>query len=424
MVAPMYKTISSCRICGNHRLKEVLNLGEQYLSSSFVKSNEEAGETSRTRVPLTLLLCDTCGLVQLRETVDRDLMYRNYFYRSGVNPMMRDALADVTRDIKAHANLKEGDSVLDIGCNDGTMLTYFPITIRRVGMDPARNINRHALDSSITIIEDYFSAEKARAANRGNLFKAVSSIAMFYDLDDPNAFVAEVKSVLAPEGVWCVQLSYLATTVQTMNFYDICHEHLLYYSLRTLKFLMERHGLKIIDASLNDVNGGSLRFFAVHANDPRTVSPRLREIEEAENALNLADSATYERFSASIQNLKRITLEFIESEKKAGGLVVGLGASTKGNVLLQYFGITKDILPVISDRYAEKVGLRTLGTDIRVVSEEEARDMKPSAMLVLIWFFKDELLQREREYIESGGKLFFPMPYPHVVTKDGEERLN
>ncbi|MSU73820.1 methyltransferase domain-containing protein [Candidatus Kaiserbacteria bacterium] len=419
----MYKNVSQCRICGNEDLKEVLNLGEQFLSSSFVKSNE-ADEFSKTRVPLTVLLCSVCGLVQLKETVDRDLMYRSYFYRSGVNPMMRDALADVTRDIKAHANLKEGDSVLDIGCNDGTMLTYFPITMRRIGMDPAQNINRHALDSSITVIEDYFSAEKASSANNGGLFQSVSSVAMFYDLDDPNAFVAEVKSVLAPGGTWCVQLSYLATTVQTMNFYDICHEHLLYYSLRTLKFLMEKHELKIIDASLNEVNGGSLRFFAVHADDPRPVSPAFQEIEKAEDSLGLAEQGTYERFNASIQNLKRVTLEFIEAERKDGGLVVGLGASTKGNVLLQYFGITKESLPVISDRYAEKVGLRTLGTDIRVVSEEEARDMKPSAMLVLIWFFKEELLKRERQYLENGGKLFFPMPYPHVVTKEGEERLS
>ncbi len=420
----MYQDISRCRICGNEDLTKVLDLGEQFLSSSFVKSNDEVDEFSKSRVPLTLLLCGTCGLVQLRETVDRDLMYRSYFYRSGVNPMMRDALADVTRDIKAHSNLKEGDSVLDIGCNDGTMLTYFPITMRRIGMDPAQNINRHSLDPSIIVVQDYFSADKARGVNDGKFFKAVSSIAMFYDLDDPNAFVSEVKSVLAPEGTWCVQLSYLATTVQTMNFYDICHEHLLYYSLRTLKFLMDRHGLKIIDASQNDVNGGSLRFFAVHADDPRTVSPALLKIEEAEKGLGLAEPATYERFNAAIQDLKRITLEFIAGERKAGGLVVGLGASTKGNVLLQYFGITKDMLPAISDRYAEKVGLRTLGTDIRVVSEEEARDMKPSAMLVLIWFFKDELLKREREYLDNGGKLFFPMPYPHVVTKDGEERLN
>ncbi len=418
----MYKEITKCRICGNEKLQQVLNLGEQFLSSQFVKNNE-AEELSKIRVPLTLLLCDVCGLVQLKETVDRDLMYRSYFYRSGVNPMMRDALADVTRDIKAHANLAAGDSVLDIGCNDGTMLTYFPITMRRIGMDPAQNINRSSLDPSITVIQDYFSAEKARAANDGNLFKSVSSIAMFYDLDSPNQFVSEVKSVLAPGGTWCVQLSYLATTVETLNFYDICHEHLLYYSLRTLKYLMEQHDLKIIDASLNDVNGGSLRFFAVHKDDPREVSEGMRKIEQAEQALRLSKKATYEQFAASIEKLKHTTLDFLEAERGAGGLVVGLGASTKGNVLLQYFGITKEMLPAISDRYAEKVGLRTLGTDIRVVSEEEARDMHPSAMLVLIWFFKDELLKREKDYLDDGGKLFFPMPYPHVVEKGGERRL-
>lgn len=418
----MYKEITKCRICGNEKLQQVLNLGEQFLSSQFVKSNE-AEELSKVRVPLTLLLCDACGLVQLKETVDRDLMYRSYFYRSGVNPMMRDALADITRDIKAHANLEPGDSVLDIGCNDGTMLTYFPITMRRIGMDPAKNINRNSLDPSITVIQDYFVADKARAANDGKLYKSISSVAMFYDLDDPNQFVSEIKSVLAPGGTWCVQLSYLATTVQTMNFYDICHEHLLYYSLRTLKYLMAQHGLKIIDASLNDVNGGSLRFFAVHADDPREESSGMREIEQSEEALHLSEKATYEQFAASIEKLKKTTLDFLEAEKKAGGTVVGLGASTKGNVLLQYFGITKEMLPAISDRYAEKVGLRTLGTDIRVVSEEEARDMKPSAMLVLIWFFKDELLMREREYLQSGGKLYFPMPYPHIVSKDGEVRL-
>lgn len=418
----MYTAITKCRICGNEKLEDVLDLGEQFLSSQFVKDNSKE-ELSTVRVPLTLMLCDVCGLVQLKQTVDRDLMYRSYFYRSGVNPMMRDALADVTRDIKAHASLKEGDAVLDIGCNDGTMLTYFPITMRRIGMDPAKNINRTSLDPSITVIEDYFDAKKASDANGGKKFKAVSSIAMFYDLDDPNAFVSEVKSVLEAGGTWCVQLSYLATTVQTLNFYDICHEHLLYYSLRTLKYLMEKHGLKIIDVSLNEVNGGSLRFFAVHADDPRAPSDAMSAIEEAEAKLKLGEKATYDAFSATIENLKRITLEFIEKERTAGGTVVGLGASTKGNVLLQYFGITKEMLPAISDRYAEKVGLRTLGTDIRVVSEEEARDMKPSAMIVLIWFFKDELLKREREYIDAGGKLFFPMPYPHVVTKKGELRL-
>jgi len=417
----MYKNISQCRICGNKELREVLDLGEQFLSSAFVKSNE-ADELSQTRVPLTVLLCSTCGLVQLRETVDRDLMYRSYFYRSETNPMMREALQDVVRDITARVNLRAGDAVLDIGCNDGTMLTYYPSTLRRFGMDPAKNIDRTSLPSSITVIEDYFSGEKSLTAS-GSRYKVVSSIAMFYDLDDPNTFVSEVKSILAAEGLWCVQLSYLGATIKTMNFYDVCHEHLLYYSLRTLAYLMERHGLKIVDVSENDVNGGSLRLFVAHADDPRPVSPDVKKMLEAEEALKLSDVATYERFSADIQRLKTVVLDFIRKEGEAGGQVIGLGASTKGNVLLQYFGITKEMLPAISERNPEKVGLRTLGTDIELVSEEAGRKLHPSAMLVLIWFFKEELLKREQEYLEAGGKLLFPMPYPHVVTKGGEERL-
>jgi len=419
----MYKNISECRICGDRELKEVLDLGEQFLSSSFVKSNDEVDEFSKTRVPLTLLLCNTCGLVQLRETVDRDLMYRSYFYRSETNPMMRDALQDVVKDIFARANFVSGDSVLDIGCNDGTMLTYYPDTLKRVGIDPAQNIDRSSLDASITVVEDYFSAEKTRAAG-GAPYKAISSIAMFYDLDDPNSFVSDIKSVLAPGGIWCVQLSYLATTIATLNFYDICHEHLLYYSLRTLNYLMERNGLKIVDASLNEVNGGSLRIFVVHADDPRQVSSALRKLQDTEMALGLSEMVTYERFGAEILRLKQTVVEFIRREREAGGLVIGLGASTKGNVLLQYFGITKDMVPAISERNPEKVGLRTLGTDIELISEEAARALQPSAMLVLIWFFKDELLKREAGYLERGGKLLFPMPYPHVVTQGGEQRLD
>lgn len=418
----MYKDITHCRICGADTLTEVLDFGEQFLSSSFVKDNSKE-ELSTIRVPLSVLLCGTCGLVQLKQTVDRDLMYRSYFYRSETNPMMREALRDIVRDINSRVDLKAGDAVLDIGCNDGTMLSYYDGGLRRFGMDPAKNIDRTRLDPSIKVIEDYFDGAAAKGLS-GSDFKAISSIAMFYDLDDPNAFVADIKSILAPGGIWCVQLSYLGTTIETLNFYDVCHEHLLYYSFRTLSFLMERHGLKIVDVSENDVNGGSVRLFVAHADDARQVTPAVDQLRARDESLKLSEVETYRKFSDAINHLKSIVVDFIQKEKTAGGKVIGLGASTKGNVLLQYFGITKDMLPAISERNPEKVGLHTLGTDIELVSEEAARAMKPSAMLVLIWFFKEELLKRERAYLEAGGKLFFPMPYPHVVTNDGEERLD
>lgn len=423
-----YREINKCRICGNPDLTEVLNFGSQYLASSFVKTNA-GNELSKTKIPLTVVLCDrskndkACGLVQLRETAERDLMYRSYFYRSGTNPMMREALQNIVSEVKSKVELKPGDAVLDIGCNDGTMLSYYPDFTERIGIDPAENIDRSALDQSIKVAADYFSKNKALELSGGKQFKVITSIAMFYDLDDPNAFVADAKAALAPGGVWCVQLSYLPTSLATLNFYDVCHEHLEYYTLRVLESLMARHGLKIFDASLNEVNGGSLRIFVANENDARPVSATLQGFYKKEDALNLFSTEPYQEFGKKVAELKKITLDYIAEKKNNGGSVIGLGASTKGNVLLQFFGIDKQMVPHLSERNPEKVGLRTLGTDIELISEEKARELQPSAMLVLIWFFKDELLKREKDYLAKGGSLMFPMPYPHVVTKNGEKRL-
>ncbi len=428
MLKEGYKLIGKCRICGNKDLTEVLNFGEQYLASAFVKSNE-GNDSAKIKIPLTVVLCDkskdpsACGLVQLRETAERDLMYRSYFYRSGTNPMMREALKNIVAELSLRVALEKGDSVLDIGCNDGTMLSYFPDFTQRIGIDPAKNIDRSNLDGAIKVAADYFSKAKALELSGGKLFKAVTSIAMFYDLDDPNAFVSEVESVLAPDGVWCIQLSYLPTSLKTLNFYDVCHEHLEYYTLRVLENLLARHNLRIFDAELNDVNGGSLRVFITKNNAPRPVSEKLQELYREEDGLNLSESAPYREFSKKIDDLKKIVLSYIAEERKRGGTVVGLGASTKGNVLLQFFGIDKQMIPYLSERNPEKVGLRTLGTDIELISEEHARQLRPGVMPVMIWFFKDELLKREKEYLDQGGTLLFPMPYPHVVTKDGEKRL-
>ena len=428
MLKEGYKLIGKCRICGNKDLTEVLNFGEQYLASAFVKSNE-GNDSAKIKIPLTVVLCDkskdpsACGLVQLRETAERDLMYRSYFYRSGTNPMMREALKNIVAELSLRVALEKGDSVLDIGCNDGTMLSYFPDFTQRIGIDPAKNIDRSNLDGAIKVAADYFSKAKALELSGGKLFKAVTSIAMFYDLDDPNAFVSEVESVLAPDGVWCIQLSYLPTSLKTLNFYDVCHEHLEYYTLRVLENLLARHNLRIFDAELNDVNGGSLRVFITKNNAPRPVSEKLQELYREEDGLNLSESAPYREFSKKIDDLKKIVLSYIAEERKRGGTVVGLGASTKCNVLLQFFGIDKQMIPYLSERNPEKVGLRTLGTDIELISEEHARQLRPGVMPVMIWFFKDELLKREKEYLDQGGTLLFPMPYPHVVTKDGEKRL-
>lgn len=427
-----FKEISTCKICGSHDLTDVIHIPPQHLSATFVKDNSKC-EISNIKVPMTLTLCDknkdskACGLLQMREEVEPDLLYRQYFYRSSVSQTMREDLLDVVKDIQSRANLKKNDLVVDIGANDFTMLGFYPDTVKRVGFEPAQNIDWSHVDESVTVINDYFNAAAFKKVFGDRKAQAFSCCAMFYDLSNPNAFVREVKELLSADGVWCIQLSYLPLMLENMNFYDICHEHLSYYSLAALESLMERNGLKVFDASTNNVNGGSLRAFVTHKENASlqtdTGKTNLARLRSSEESLRLSDPEVYQHFFTKIMDLSTRVRNFISEQMKKSGEVIGLGASTKGNVLIQLFGITREIMPRISERNPEKVGLRTMGTDILLISEDEARQRKPSSMLVLPWYFKDEIVKRERTYLDEGGTLLFPMPYAHVVTSDGEIRL-
>jgi hypothetical protein len=428
-----FKLLQCCKICGSEALTDVISIAPQFLSPTFTRDNAAEGELAKIQVPLTMTLCDRarnpdgCGLLQLREEVEADLLYRRYFYRSATSDMMRNDLNDVIRDICSRVDLKPNDIVVDIGANDCTTLAFYPSHLRRVGYEPARNIDWSGADPSITIINDYFSAGPFHERFKGNKARAVGCNAMFYDLPDPNSFTADVKSILATDGIWCIQLSYLALMLTNMNFYDICHEHLSYYSLAALQTLMKRHGLAVFDASTNGVNGGSLRAFVTHAENRKAFTEQgarnLAALAENEGKLKLEDAETFRAYYRQIAALAERVSGFVDDEIGKGGKVFGLGASTKGNVLLQFFGITRDKMPYISERNPEKVGLRTLGTDFELISEQRARDLSPSCMLVLPWYFKNEIVARERDYLQGGGKLLFPMPYAHVVTNDGEIRL-
>jgi hypothetical protein len=428
-----FKLIERCKICGSRELTDVIRIAPQFLSPTFTRDNAEEGELARLRVPLTMTLCDrardpqACGLLQLREEVEADLLYRRYFYRSATSETMRRDLNDVVEDIRSRVSLAPGDIVVDIGANDCTTLGFYPAHLTRVGFEPARNIDWSGVDPSIAIVNDYFAAAPFEQRFPGRKAKAVGCNAMFYDLADPNSFVADVKRILAPDGIWCIQLSYLPLMLTNMNFYDICHEHLSYYSLDALSHLMRRHDLAVVDAATNAVNGGSLRAFVAHAGNPAAVTAagqvNLAALAQAERDLRLEAAQTYRDYFRRIEDLAARVNAFMEQEAGAGGKVFGLGASTKGNVLLQLFGITKERMPYISERNPEKVGLRTLGTDFELISEERARELRPSSMVVLPWYFKSEIVAREQDYLRQGGKLLFPMPYAHVVTKDGEIRL-
>lgn len=421
-----FKIIEKCRVCGSHDLTEVIHIEDQFLSPTFVKTNKN-NKLSKLMVSQTLVLCDKekningCGLLQLKETVKPDLLYKNYFYRSAINDMMRRDLRKVVDDAIDRVELEDDDYVIDIGANDCTMVQYFPCSLNRIAVEPAENIDWSNIDKTIDIVNDYFSKHAVSGSLRGNKAKLITACAMFYDLDDPNSFVSDISDILHPEGLFCVQLSYLPGMLKNINFYDICNEHLEYYSLHTLRELFIRHNLRIVHAAENEVNGGSIRVFIAHEQSSYLPTAEFNKlfIKEA-TELSLDSVRTYKEFQIKIDFLRDKVKEALLKEINSGNLVIGLGASTKGNMLLQLFGINKNMMPYISERNPEKVGLRTLGTDIPLISEEAARSLKPSCMLVMPWYFKEEIVKRERQYIDDGGKLLFPMPYPHLVTKDGE----
>ena len=417
-----FRTINKCRICYSDELIKVLKLRDQYIATTFVKSNKDH-PMANVKIPLTLMLCKECGLVQLLETVHPDLLYQNYFYRAAINDTMRKDLRDVVDDVMSHVATHRGDCVVDVGANDCTMISMFPDSLVRVAVEPAKNISWSHVDDSIQIANDYFSEEVVLKKTKGKKAKIITSTAMFYDFDDPNIATRDIKTLLDQDGVCAIQVSHLLSTIKDMNFYDVVHEHLEYYSLDSINYLMEKNGLAIFDASTNFVNGGSLRILVTHKENNVQKSKRYFDILAEEEKWKLRNPETYYRYSEKILDLVKISRNFIVNEISNGGLVIGLGASTKGNVLLQMCGIDKKMLPYISDRNKEKVGLRTLGTDIEIISEEEARRLNPSAMLVIPWNFKDEILKREYQYIQNGGKLLFLMPYPYYIDKEGEKKL-
>jgi len=423
-----FKDITKCRVCGNQNLYEVIHIEEQFISPTFVKSNEN-NPLSEIKIPLTVMLCESthefrgCGLVQLKQTTDPNLLYTDYFYRSATNSTMVKDLATVVDKALERVTVKEGEVVVDIAANDGTLLRNYSRNLVRIGVEPAKNIDWSNLDSEIKIINDFFNEESLSNILNGRKVQIFTCCAMFYDLDDPNVFVQTVKSTLAKDGIWCIQLSYVLSMLNNMNFYDICHEHLEYYSLETLSYLMQMHGLTIFDAELNEVNGGSALVFITHIENEIVKSSNLQDLLQRELSADLLNRQTYLNFGSRIEDLKKKVFDTIKTEVENNGYVVGLGASTKGNVLLQFFGLTKEYIPYISEINLEKIGLRTLGSDIPLVSDSKINEMNPSMKLVLPWYFKREIIARESEYLFAGGKLFFPMPYPHIVSNSGEVEI-
>ena len=420
-----YTEIEKCRVCQNSNLIKILSLGNQYISNyideKFIHSHDD-------KVPLDLVLCPEssggCGLLQSKHSASRELLYKEYWFTSGLNESMKSALKDITLNIEKISTLNPEDLVLDIGCNDGSLLRSYDANVVRVGFEPASNLVSEAKIGTDFIINDFFNSNKFFEIFPEKKCKVITSIAMFYDLDDPNEFVKNIVDCLHSNGIWIIQMAYLIPMLKLNGFDNIGHEHLEYYSVKALNVLIEKYNLKIFHVEKNNVYGGSIRVYVTHKNNTTIpTSPSVHNIIQEEDNLGLDDLTIYNEFADRVNTIKEKLREFISEQVSNGKTVYVYGASTKGNTLLQFCNFDTDLITKAVDRDKNKIGKMTIGTKIPIISEEQARIDHPDFFLVLPWHLIDFFKEREKDYLKSGGKLIVPIPKVKIIEDNNEYEL-
>jgi len=407
-------------------MKELFSLGELYVSD-FIAD----GETPRgNKIEMKMVFNEATKEVSLEKVTSADVMYGKYWYRSGINQTMRTELKSIVDSIQTLIKVEDGDVWLDIACNDGTLLSYVPENIVRVGIDPAEDSFKVEAEKHATVVvQDYFSKnaliEKASWAKNNYKAKVVTCIAMFYDLEDCDDFLKDVNSIMDNDGLFVVQMSYTPLMIEQLAFDNICHEHIFYYTLYTIKNRFEKNGFQIVDCHLNDVNGGSFRVYAMkkEANITKfgtqpyrdVANFRVNSILALEDNKNYNDPVVWHTFYNNLQLLKDQVVSFIQQVTLEGKVVWGYGASTKGNTLLQYFGLDNTLIKGIAERSPYKYGLKTVGTNIPIYSEEDMRKSNPDYLLILPWHFINEFCDREADYLKAGGKFIVPCPKFNII---------
>jgi hypothetical protein len=406
-------------------MEKILNLGSHYVSDFLNKDDEPKFQ----KYSLDLYLDEKLGAARLKDLAPSESMWGKYWYRSGINNSMILELKNIAEQITSRMKVQEGDVWLDIACNDGTMFKHMPQGVIKVGIDPCDD-SYYEESSKVAncVIQDYFTYDAWTRTGITQKCKVITSIAMFYDLDNPHTFIEDIKAILEDNGVWVIQISYTPLMIEQLAFDNICHEHTYYYSLSSLKTLFDQHDLKIVDAELNDTNGGSVRVY-IQKNDADVTSfgtAPLRDVcnfrvkallEYEKNNYDLNNVDLWQDFQNRIDSLKTDVVEFIRQEKAKGKSVYGYGASTKGNTLLQYFGLDYKDIDAIAERSPYKFGLKTVGTNIPIISEDEMRAAKPDYLLVLPWCFISEFVKREQDFLNSGGKFIVPCPNFEIIGK-------
>lgn len=408
-----YKEINKCRISGSTNLIEVLSLGEQHLTGVFPTSTKE----EITKGPLELLWCPDSGLLQLKQSYSLDEMYGdNYGYRSGLNASMVKHLTNKIHSLEKLIPLAENDLVIDIGSNDATSLKAYKSKCKKVGIDPTGLKFKEYYNDEIKLIPNFFNKEVFRKEFPSDKAKIITSIAMFYDLENPKQFVQDIYECIDNEGVWHFEQSYMPSMLRTNSYDTICHEHLEFYSFKVVKNLLESCNMRVIDVQMNAINGGSFAVTACKKDAQiKSNTPIINWMLAQEDDMGLDTPKPYRDFEERVYKHRKNLMELINALVDDGKKVFGYGASTKGNVLLQFCGFTTKQIPYIAEVNEQKFGCFTPGTNIPIISEKEAIAMKPDYYLVLPWHFKNSILEREQPFLENGGKFIFPLPEIEIV---------
>ena len=405
--------------------KKLFSLGDLYVSD-FIKTDTDARAGKHD---LTLVIDERYDAVRLNQTTPIHSMFGKYWYRSGINTTMKGILKGIVDDILGLQTFQKEDLWLDIACNDGTLLSYVPNSFNKLGIDPAEDsFLKESKKIADDVVQDFFSYESFQKSKFKNTkAKVVTCIAMFYDLDEPLSFLKDVHKVLDDDGLFVMQMSYTPLMLKQHAFDNICHEHVYYWSLNSIQKVLSAAKFKIVDVQLNDTNGGSFRLYIKKkSSNANTFSSaphrdvcdvRIDSLLKWEEELKLTDFNTWDSFFKQINKLKTQTLKFLKQEKAKGKVICGYGASTKGNTLLQYFGIDNTLVTAIAERSSYKFGHKTIGTNIPIISEKEMRQLNPDYLLVLPWHFISEFIEREKDLLNKGGKFIVPCPDFKIISK-------
>ena len=404
MKIPKTTKIKKCRLCNNKKLKNIYNFGTHYVSNFVNKSSIKKG----VKAPLKLVYCNNCSLLQLEHSAPQEIMYKKfYWYRSGVTNTMKLALKDIYLSAKKVCSLKKEDCILDIGANDGTLLKFFKNKgYKTIGCEPAKNLTKELKKNCHYVLNDFWNynnLNKILHKNKLKKPKLITAIGMFYDLENPSKFISDAAKSLDDDGVFIAQLMCLDDMIKKNDLGNICHEHLEFYSYKSLKYLFEKNGFKIFKVEKNDINGGSYRVYC---------NKKLKKSILHSEKTSLID---VKNFISRVEKNKRKCLNFINWCLKFNKKIFIYGASTKGNTLLQYYNITPKQIKYAAERSPEKWGKYTIGTGIKIISEKEARQKKPDYFFVMPYGFINEFKIREKKWLKSGGKFILPYPNFRVV---------